>query len=307
MPERRNVKSGPAVHPSRAGFVPVRLIVAVGGWVIIPGLSSTLSGSRCVLTDRIYRLMRPIPAVQRQFCRIVRRLPHRERLVSHFGHRLIVDPSELHGFYLYYEREYDHPIFHFLSDRLQQYTRAIDIGANIGIYTVFLAKRCMRIDAFEPEGGVVPRLTENLRLNAIDHVRLHEKCVAHVTGTVQFASPTAANQGVGQIASDGDPVASITLDDFLANDEPEALFIKMDIEGGEWLAVQGMSETLRRWNAPLAVLMELHPDQIASLGGTISGLRQKLESMGLEVFAIDSGDLHPVDDAARFWWAMNGR
>jgi hypothetical protein len=62
----------------------------------------------------------------------------------------VVDPSELHGFYLYYEREYDDYTFSFLGDRLAGFARALDIGANIGVCTSFLAARMDKVDAFEP-------------------------------------------------------------------------------------------------------------------------------------------------------------
>lgn len=257
------------------------------------------------MTDRLYRLLRQWPSVQRFFQRIVRRLPHRTRQVTHFGRSLLVDPSELHGFYLYYEQEYDDPIFRFLSERLPNFMWAIDLGANIGIYTTFLAHQCSHVDAFEPEKKVIPRLHQNLMLNGIRNVTVHEKCVSNVNGEVRFVPPSFQNQGIGQIGEGGIPVSSITLDEFLAKSDQEPLFVKMDIEGGEWLAVQGAQWVFRSWRSPLSILIELHPEEIKKVGGSVAELRTMLEETGLKVFSLDSGELHPVNDTSRFWWVTN--
>lgn len=103
-----------------------------------------------MITYAIYRALARVPALKRQFRRIVKRLPHRNRLVEHPGLRMVVDPSELSGFYLYYDREYDDHVFRFIQERAGRYRRAVDLGANIGVYTAFLAGRIARVDAFEP-------------------------------------------------------------------------------------------------------------------------------------------------------------
>jgi FkbM family methyltransferase len=259
-----------------------------------------------VLTDRLYRLSRVWPTAHCLFRRAVHRLPHRTRRVRHFGRELLVDPSELHGFYLYYEQEYDDPIFHFLLERLPSFRWAIDLGANIGIYTTFLALHCEQVDAFEPEKQVLPRLQENLSLNGIRNVTIHEKCVSDVSGEVLFVPPSRQNQGVGRVGEGGVPVDSITLDVFLAEPEQRPLFIKMDIEGGEWLAVRGAQQAFRSWEPPLSILIELHPDEISKLGGTLPDLQRLLEGSGLTVQSLDSGELRPVSQSSRFWWVTNG-
>ena len=259
-----------------------------------------------MVTDKLYRLLRFWPPAQRFFRRLVRRLPHRTRRVKHFGRDLLVDPSELHGFYLYYEQEYDDHIFRFLLERLPSFQWSIDLGANIGIYTTFLAFHCSKVDAFEPEEKVLPRLQQNLRINGICNVTVHESCVSDVIGEVRFVPPSPQNQGVGQIGEVGVPVSSITLDEFLAKSMQLPLFVKMDIEGGEWLAVKGALQIFRSWKSPLSILIELHPAEIKKLGGTLPELQQLLEEQaGLTVQSLDAGELYPVNDSSRFWWVTN--
>jgi FkbM family methyltransferase len=226
----------------------------------------------------------------------------------HFGQRLWVDPSELHGFYLYYEREYDDYIFSFLGDRLAGFARALDIGANIGVYTSFLAARLEKVDAFEPETSVLPELRANLELNGLTHVTIHATCVAHVSGKVNFESPDKANGGIGKIVEGyGIEYPCVTLDDFFGSSIGEACFIKLDIEGGEWLALQGARRVLSYPKVPVSLLIEVHPEQITSLGGSVTELKSLLQSMGYHVYALTPAGVHTLTAAlnARFWWASS--
>ncbi|MDJ0795468.1 MAG: FkbM family methyltransferase [Calothrix sp. MO_167.B12] len=263
-----------------------------------------------MITDTIYQSMRSAPELQNQFKRVALRLPHRQRLVNHFGNKLLVDPSELHGFYLYYEREYDDYIFNLLSTELVKYSRVLDIGSNIGIYTCFFANNVKRVDAFEPEKQVIERLKNNLKLNNISNVNVHEKCVSKESGYISFISPSKRNQGVGSIASEqesGTQIPCISLDDFLGDALEEACFIKMDIEGGEWLALQGGKRVLTQRKAPLSILLEVHPEEIQRLGGSVKELKLILESMNLQVMGLTPNGFKSLDSEQdlRFWWATS--
>ena len=81
-----------------------------------------------MITDKLYRSLSAWPGLQRQFARVVKRLPHRRRQVSRYGQILEIDPSEMAGFYLYYEQDYDNYLFEFLSTQVSKFERALDIG-----------------------------------------------------------------------------------------------------------------------------------------------------------------------------------
>ncbi|MFZ0422336.1 MAG: FkbM family methyltransferase [Xanthobacteraceae bacterium] len=258
-----------------------------------------------MITDRIYRFLMPLRTTHRFYTRIVRRLPHRTRIVRHFDQSFFIDPTELSGFYLYYEQEYDDHVFDFLSSKLASFAWAIDLGANIGLYTAFLARFCNRVDAFEPDENLVLKLQENLRLNHINNVKIHAKCISDTSGVVNFATSSIANLGTGKIAQRGISLPSVSLNDFLAESKQEPLFIKMDIEGAEWLAIQGAKQRLSSWSAPLSILMEVHPDDIGQYGGSLPELQATLEGIGFDVRSLESNKLHPVIDSSRFWWISN--
>lgn len=264
-----------------------------------------------MITDTIYRALRNIPGLQHQFRRFVNHLPHRRRTITHFGQRLIIDPSELHGFYLYYEREYDDYIFRFIQENADLYTRAIDVGANIGIYTVFLASHIAHVDAFEPDGDVLARLRSNLELNRLCNVAMHQVCVGRDCGTVPFLRADSGNQGRGRIFRGEDAmvesVSSVSLDRFFGGPVHDRTLIKVDVEGAEWLVFQGCDNSIGRRTARVDMLVENHPGDIEALGGSSAGLHQLLLKLGFIVRAITPKGLSPLarDYSDRYWWASD--
>ena len=65
----------------------------------------------------------------------------------------------------------------------------VDVGANIGTYSL-LARRLVgptgRVVAFEPHPVAAARLRENVELNRIDNIEVHEAAVADVAGEAEF-------------------------------------------------------------------------------------------------------------------------
>jgi FkbM family methyltransferase len=260
-----------------------------------------------MITNTLYRSFARWPHAQEQARRVLIRLPSRRRLVDHFGLHLLVDPTELSGYYLYYERAYDVEVFRFLDSRLPYYKRVLDIGANIGVYTVFFAKRVPHVDAFEPVGEIADWLRENLALNKLNNVRIHEVCISDSVGSADFVPASPINWGVGRISSGQGSVSleCSTLDAFLNGEVNEPTLIKMDIEGAEWMAVKGASRTLKNRHARLDLLLEIHPEQIAEYGGSVTRLAEMLRDAGFTLHAIEQPGLSELEyaPAARFWFA----
>jgi FkbM family methyltransferase len=259
----------------------------------------------------MYKFLARWPQAQQQALRVLIHLPARKRLVDHLGNRLIVDPTELSGRYLYYEKTYDAQIFEFLSSKLSRYRRVLDVGANIGVYTVFFAKSVAQVEAFEPVPKIAERLRQNLRLNQLTNARIHELCVSDSTETVQFASAPHENWGIGRISSKetGMTLECTTLDTFLEGEISEPTLIKMDIEGAEWMALKGASRAFGNRKARLDLLLEVHPEEIAEYGGSVAQVAELLRAAGFVLQAITQQGLKALEQAptARFWFAESDK
>jgi FkbM family methyltransferase len=150
---------------------------------------------------------------------------------------------------------------------------AYDIGANIGFFSLLLAKlvgSSGQIFAFEPHPENVSRLLSNMKLNEIgSRVNVFSGGVLDTSRKIRFQIGPSNAMGkvegsLGRTDLSGESIVinGISLDDFVFRDKnPPPNLIKMDIEGGEVLAVRGMKRILSEVR-PL-LFIEIHGQKAA--------------------------------------------
>ena len=137
----------------------------------------------------------------------------------------------------------------------------VDVGANIGSYTVLAtAVRGAYGIAIEPVPSAFAHLLRNLNLNGIrSMVRAFNVAVGSTHGTVRLTTERdAVNHVVTKAEMDERDVIEVdvkTLDEIVGTAEPT--LIKVDVEGYETQVVDGARKTLSR-DSLLAVIMELN-------------------------------------------------
>lgn len=161
-----------------------------------------------------------------------------------------------------------------LADFVQPGMVAYDVGANIGYISLLLARRVGphgRVYAFEALPANQERLRYNLSLDKLgERVTLVPAAVIESSRPVKFL--VGPSGGMGKAAGSAGrsefeypesvEVEGVCLDDFIyqqGNSAPQV--IKLDIEGGEVLALPGMQRLLSE-KRPL-ILMELHGPESA--------------------------------------------
>lgn len=160
----------------------------------------------------------------------------------------------------------------------------LDVGANGGHHTLFMAGHCDRVDAFEPFPPAIALLKARLDANGISHCHVHPVGLSDHTGTGTFNPPSGSNPGTGyfDIESTSSPgvapgVQSLPLvrgDSYLdAQGVPATDILKMDVEGAEAAVLAGLAGRLRR-DRP-AILMELS-DRSRRAFGDAAGFRAAL-------------------------------
>jgi hypothetical protein len=91
----------------------------------------------------------------------------------------------------------------------------------------------------------------------------------------------------------------------LGDEIKEPCFIKMDVEGAEWLILQA-ARVLFRPRVPVAMLIEIHPEEIKRLGGSTAQLRLRFDDMGYAVHALTASGPQVLNDTDfRFWWVTS--
>jgi FkbM family methyltransferase len=148
---------------------------------------------------------------------------------------------------------------HVLRAVLRRGMRVVDVGANIGYYTLFIAKALGpggSIVCFEPEPSNLVELNRNISANQLENVEVVAKAVGREDGRASLAS--GINSGV--VAGDlGDFAAPICRLDTAISSPVD--FIKIDVEGYEGQVLDGARSLLRHHLPTLFV--EIHPTMIA--------------------------------------------
>ena len=143
-----------------------------------------------------------------------------------------------------------------------------DVGANIGYVSLLLSKAAGatgHVYAFEALPDNAERWRRNVELNGMSaRMSLFAGAVTQVAGQVRFL--VHASAGMGKVAGSAGrddkyqsevTVPGISLDEFVyGQGNPPPQVVKMDIEGGEVLALPGMQRVLAE--ARPLMLMELH-------------------------------------------------
>jgi FkbM family methyltransferase len=178
-----------------------------------------------------------------------------------------------------------------------------DVGANVGFMTLVGARLvgpAGRVVAFEPNPRLAAAARANAALNCLAQVEVHELALADHEGTARFVVPEESSGAhladVQEGGGESFDVDVTTLDAFLARAaEPPPAVVKLDIEGAEVRALDGMRATLAAHGPALVV--ELHGTRepferlLAELGYAVTG--------GVHDTARDAGNDHVFAQPAR--------
>jgi|SRR3972149_1725492 len=168
----------------------------------------------------------------------------------------------------------------------------IDIGAYVGYFTLLAARRVGangKVYAFEPEPKTYRFLKRNICLNEYKNVITVPKAVSNQSGTVKLyinssdASMTSLFRRKG--SHKAIEIECTTIDDFFHEQRVDV--VKMDIEGAEPYALEGIRNTIER-NPNLVLFVELNPVALKEAGSTSDKLKCMLEDLGFnDIVALD--------------------
>lgn len=213
---------------------------------------------------------------------------------------------------LIYCEDYEPSERDFLKRFLKPGDIFVDIGANIGLYTV-LAGRYVgergHVYAFEPCAKTYQRLLANVKLNKLANVSCcqtalsdHSGCLDLTVSLDGFDACNSFSQPVFGEQFASERVATIAWDEFAGEHSlvGRVAMMKIDVEGWETYVVEGGARTLARDDAP--ILQVEFNDQSALPAGT-SGQRlyRTLGALGYQMSVYDAKAQtltpHPVQDS----------
>ncbi len=172
----------------------------------------------------------------------------------------------------------------FFNASLQQggFDLFIDVGANIGLYSLLAAKtgKVADILAFEPDLRNNHQFRANILLNDfVNLIQVRDVGLSNETGGVEFLQQQGGSTGKSRIGKTAPSTTKdkdyrkITIpisrfdDDF--HYQGRQIFVKMDVEGHELLALQGMERLLADNSCLLQV--EVFAENLAAIEDFMAG------------------------------------
>lgn len=165
-------------------------------------------------------------------------------------------------------------------------TSFVDVGANIGLFSILAAKRFgARVLAFEPSTREIARLKRNMRLNGVS-IELFAIALGDVEGEASLNTEPAANHMMNTLGAAASENSShqkcrvARFDTLFSDADLLAIsLVKIDVEGYEMQVLRGMGSALMRMSSA-AFVVEITPTWLQKNGATVEELYSHMERNG---------------------------
>jgi FkbM family methyltransferase len=218
---------------------------------------------------------------------------------------ILVRADEDVGHAIYFLREFEPQESTFVYKNTRESDICVDIGANIGFYTLGLAKRANRgaVHSFEPVPLNCHVLMVNVLANGLSNAVINNCAVGDINGEVDFC--IARDGAYSSLVDTGRKTVvetaktpMVTLDSYRSDRKlPRVDILKVDVEGAEPAVIRGAANLLadpeRR---PRLVMLELFEPMLRQFGCTIEESVTVMRSYGYEPFVFVDGRLVPFSE-----------
>lgn len=224
--------------------------------------------------------------------------------VKEFNGKFYVDITGDLFFRLVTEKEYEPKLVKLCLKYIDKDKDIIDIGANIGFFTVLFANTVKKgkVLSVEPTKKALSRLNKNIELNNVkDKVDIFEGVASNnnenieikiIEGKEEYSSignithPSVVNQQWKT-----EKVKSIRLDELVHEKSLNPGFIKIDVEGAEHLVFQGAQKVLKT-HRPI-ILSELNDYLLKKNGSSSKAVIDFITSCDYDIYDPINPSINP--------------
>jgi len=174
----------------------------------------------------------------------------------------------------------------------------IDVGSNIGLFTLLIGDCMDQFILFEPNPVAARRAAENFSLNEL-HFEVHQMAVSDRTGKIFLEDRGGTDStNMTRIHPNGSrfplrEVDCVSLDDFFQRRNERLSFIKIDVEGHECSVFRGMKRILQKRRPDVVMFEYLQRTNIREI-------QALLAAVGYKIFRLThDADPVPVDGSPR--------
>ena len=221
--------------------------------------------------------------------------------------KLHIDRSRSMGSALYWTGFHEFREFLFLHRYLKPDMIFVDVGANLGEYSLFAAKRLSKgkVLSFEPLPSIRKVFEENVRLNGFNNIDVYPFGLSAVPETMPIHEFEDVHEGLatfypGERHGKTISVELKRLDDVVIQGGFRTIdFIKMDIEGGELKALEGSRLVIERFRP--AFMVEVNAVTYQTAGYATEDVFDFFNTVSYRPYTIEKqGRIEMVGDIPRF-------
>ncbi len=223
------------------------------------------------------------------------------RAQTGFGSEISGNTRDTISRYIFYFGFWEPNLTHWIQERLAPGDGFIDVGANIGYFTLLASKlvgESGKVVAIEALPAIFAALENNLRMNDASNVRTVNCAAWNVEAMLTiYTNPdvlpgqTTVMPGwaekyhlESQSRIPAAPLSTILkLEEFKA-----ARLIKIDVEGAEWHALCGMTPLMASCRDDLEIMVEVTPETLLTEGKTIEDLFDLLDTWGFRAYSLEN-------------------
>jgi FkbM family methyltransferase len=150
-----------------------------------------------------------------------------------------INPAELIGYEIYWNGGYENTVMWILDSILKKDDIAVDFGANIGVWSIVLAKKCSFVYCVEPHPSFRKNLLANLELNQFVNFEIIPFAVSQTESpTTLYAPPdTMMNKSASTVNLNSELTVHISVEskrmDTIFSELSRLDFIKIDCDGSD--------------------------------------------------------------------------
>ena len=221
-----------------------------------------------------------------------------------------VNPEEHIQQHIFWYGNYESELNQFLKRVIKPGDIFFDCGANIGYFSLLAARYGATVFAFEPVNTTFQKLIANLALNNSQRIFPIKMAVGNISGEKEIYLSGEENIGMSSFmhpenyAGLSESVQVTRLDDWIAGSDIHNIdIIKLDIEGSELSALQGMKVTLEK-NKPL-VISEINPETLLQFEINPSDIINFMFDLNFECYVIFDGGKLRIKGSGRINQTIN--
>jgi FkbM family methyltransferase len=205
----------------------------------------------------------------------------------------------------FYRGAFEYGALQFAHKVLEKGDVFIDVGANIGLYTLLASEAVGangRVFSFEPSDWARSRLSENIQLNRCGNVSVFSSLVSDKNGIMPFhICADDAYNSIGdapmRLVKEVRKIQSITLEQFCADRQiSNVSMVKIDTEGADMLVVKGMGGVLRGERAPI-LLCEYNRNIVHGYEYSLDEYYQFIIGNGYQIYEVNGHSLKQFSPA----------